>query len=167
MKGYDSHLETFQGERAVWLINRPFGLTLKKLSLILRRPSLVKTAILVRLKRKGHLEDYLKDVAGKSGLMILGTIPHGKLLGILGGPTESQLFLLGNPLIALNLMRVHAEAGVYAPLRVMFVAGESSQTVVTYDRPSRVFAQWEEAIFRSTGELLDEKMTALIHELSL
>lgn len=165
MKGCDPFLKTFQGERAVWAINQPFGITLRKLFSVLRRPSPVKIAILVRLKRTAHIEDYLRGVAGKSGLMILGTIAHGKLLGMLGGPSEAQMFLLGNPLIALKMMRVHAQAGVYAPLRVMFSAGGSGETVVTYDQPSKMFGQWDEPIFQETGKLLDEKMTGLIHEL--
>ena len=45
------------------------------------------------------------------------------------GPARAQMFLIGNPLIALTMMRVHAEAGVYAPLRVMFSSDGPSKDV--------------------------------------
>jgi hypothetical protein len=55
---------------------------------------------------------------------------HGRLYRLLeDAPARTQMFLIGNPLIALNMMRVHAEAGVYAPLRVMFFSDGAKQDV--------------------------------------
>jgi uncharacterized protein (DUF302 family) len=106
-------------------------------------------------------------VAGELGLMILGTVPHGRLYRLLeDGPPRAQMFLIGNPLIALNMMRVHAESGVYAPLRLMFSEDGSNKTVITYDRPSKMFAQWQESVFQQTGQILDQKMQTLIRKLA-
>ena len=76
------------------------------------------------------------------------------------------MFLIGNPLIALNMMRVHVESGVYAPLRLMFSEDGPNKTVITYDRPSKMFAQWQESVFQQTGQILDQKMQTLIRKLA-
>jgi uncharacterized protein (DUF302 family) len=112
------------------------------------------------------LRSYLESTAGDLGLMILGAIAHGQLFNNLGdGPIEAQMFLVGNPLIALGMMRAHAEAGVYAPLRVMFSASGPDTTMITYDRPSRMFGQWPERVFADTGKMLDEKLEILVQRI--
>jgi uncharacterized protein (DUF302 family) len=122
-------------------------------------------ALLLQLKRKAQLRGYIDRMAGDIGLMILGSVTQGRLLGFLGGPAQAQMFLIGNPLIALRLMQVHPQAGVYAPLRVMFSGANFDETTITYDRPSKIFGQWGESIFDETGKMLDQKMEALIRKL--
>ncbi len=117
---------------------------------------------MIALKREDALKRYLETIAGNFGLMILGSVPHGSMLGLLGGPKRARMVLIGNPLVALGMMQFHSEAGVYAPLRVMFTEAESGRTRITYDRPSRLFAQWPEPVFASTGLTLDKKLEALV-----
>jgi uncharacterized protein (DUF302 family) len=157
----------FEGERIEWVVNQPFARTLAKLRSTLSRPKLLKMLIFKRVGGKSKLKVYLNSVAGESGLMILGTVPHGRLYRLLeDGPPRAQMFLIGNPLIALTMMRVHAEAGVYAPLRVMFSSDGPSKTLITYDQPSKMFGQWQESVFQQTGQILDQKMQTLIRKLS-
>ena len=157
----------FEGERIEWVVNQPFARTLAKLRSTLSRPKLLKMLISTRVSGKSKLKAYLNSVAGESGLMILGTVPHGRLYRLLeDGPPRAQMFLIGNPLIALNMMRVHVESGVYAPLRLMFSEDGPNKTVITYDRPSKMFAQWQESVFQQTGQILDQKMQTLIRKLA-
>lgn len=123
--------------------------------------------VLARLGGKTKLKSYLESVAGDLDLMILGTVSHGRLYRLLGeGPAQAQMFLVGNPLIALTMMRFDAEAGLYAPLRVMFWASAPDKTVVSYDRPSKMFGQWHEPVFQETGRLLDQKLELLIRRIT-
>ncbi len=45
------------------------------------------------MKRKTALENYLRRVAGDLGLMILGSVRHSQILGLLGGPKRAAMFL--------------------------------------------------------------------------
>ncbi len=155
-------VRVYSGERVEWIIERPYEEVMRSLHHALRQPSLPRLMLTIALKRKAALEHYLQTIAGDLGLMILGSVRHGEILGLIGGPNRSGMFLIGNPLTALGLMRVHAEAGVYAPLRVMFTEAISGQTRITYDRPSRLFGQWPEPVFASTGLMLDEKLERLV-----
>jgi hypothetical protein len=153
MNDIDRSVIPFSAERIEWVIGQPYSTTVQRLLSILK-PRQVKIAFLSRFKGPTALKEYLHQVAGEPGLMILGTITHGRMLGLLGGPVQTQMFLIGNPLIALEM------------LRVMFSGDGPEETTVTYDRPSKIFAQWNEPIFRETGRLLDEKMEALVRKIA-
>jgi uncharacterized protein (DUF302 family) len=155
-------VRVYSGERLEWIIERPFEEVMRSLHGVLRPTSRPRMMLMIALKRKAALELYLQRLAGDLGLMILGSVQHGQVLGLLGGPKRAAMFLIGNPLVALGMMQVHAEAGVYAPLRVMFTESEPGRTRMTYDRPSRLFGQWPEAVFNSTGSMLDEKLERLV-----
>jgi uncharacterized protein (DUF302 family) len=156
----------FSSERVQWTIDQSFSTTLARLKSTVQSPSSLRMALVAKFGGKTRLQKYLNEVANDVGLMILGTVTHGRILGLLGGPAQSQLFLIGNPLVALTMMRVHPEAGVYAPLRVMFSSADSNRTTITYDRPSKVLAQWLEPVFAETGKMLDSKMEALIRKIA-
>ena len=155
-------VRVYSGERIEWIIERPFEEVMRSLHQVLRLPRSSILMLTIALRRKAALERHLQAVAGDRGLMILGSVRHGTMFGLLGGPKRSAMFLIGNPLTALGLMQVHPEAGVYAPLRVMFTEAKLGQTRITYDRPSRLFGQWPEPVFASTGSMLDEKLERLV-----
>jgi uncharacterized protein (DUF302 family) len=157
----------FEGERVEWVIDQPISVTFAKLRSVLKQPKLFKMVIFARTGGTAKIKRYLNGVAGELGLMILGKVPHGRLNRVLEeGPPHAQMFLIGNPLIALTMMQVHAEAGVYAPLRVMFSADGPNKTVITYDQPSKMLGQWPESVFAHTGQLLDQKLETLIQTLA-
>jgi hypothetical protein len=152
----------FSGERLEWIVDRPYEEVMRSLHQILRKPSPRRLKFILILKRKAALERYIQRIARDLGLMILGSVPHGSVLGLLGGPKRAQMLLIGNPLVALGMMQLRPEAGVYAPLRVMFTEASSGKTRITYDRPSRLLGQWPEPVFASTGRMLDEKLERLV-----
>jgi|ERR1035437_3436735 uncharacterized protein (DUF302 family) len=156
----------FNTERMEWNIDKSYSKTMHKLCSILKTPSMFRIGFLLRFKQKDKFIGYIHQNAGVLGLMILGSIPQGLVLSLAGERHRAKLFLIGNPLVALNMMKVHPEAGVYAPLRVMFTEDELGKTIITYEKPSTLFGQWGEQIFQDTGKLLDEKMETLVRLLA-
>lgn len=157
----------FPASRLEWRLNQPFELSLRpdgwtsevwstrehrcrrcpelgelrvqqRLHAVLRAPSVAILLLYSKLGAKSRLQNYLKQVAGELGLMNLGTVRHGLLMSALNGPRHAQMFLIGNPLTAMSLMKVFKQAGVYAPLRIMFHDDGDDATVVTYDAPSKL-----------------------------
>ena len=123
---------------------------------------MLRMAFLLKFKQKDKFIGYIHQNAGALGIMILGSIPQGLFLSLSGERRRAKLFMIGNPLIAMNMIKVHPEAGVYAPLRVLFCENELGKTVITYEKPSTLFGQWSEQIFQDTGKLLDEKLETLV-----
>src|SRR5258708_13501368 len=110
----------FSAERIEWVIDQSFATTLRRLGSTLKQPRWLKMALFLRLKSESKLRLYFNDIAGDGGLMILGTIPHGRIYSSLGRPPESQFFLIGNPLSALTMMRVQPHPRAYPPLTSIF-----------------------------------------------
>ncbi len=126
----------------------------------------MRIRFMLRFKQKDKFIGYIHQHAGVIGLMIMGSLPQGLVMSLSGERHRAKLLLIGNPLIAMNMMKVHPEVGVYAPLRVLFTENEVGKTIITYEKPSTLFGQWGEQIFQDSGKLLDEKMETLVRLLA-
>ncbi|HEV2394012.1 MAG TPA: DUF302 domain-containing protein [Verrucomicrobiae bacterium] len=157
----------FASNRIEWRLNQPFAKSLQRLLTILGKPHPLRLLVYARLGGKAGLEHYLEKVGGELGLMILGTVRHGFIMSALNGPSHAQMFLIGNPLTAVGLMREFKQAGVYAPMRVMFHDDGMDRTIITYDAPSKVFGQFDSPQFLNTGEMLERKLEALVREIAI
>jgi uncharacterized protein (DUF302 family) len=104
----------------------------------------------------------LESMAGPSGFMLFRTSDHGALLRIVGKPRKAMQYLLGNPLIAIEMTRHAIGAALYAPLRVLIYEAESGETRVEYDLPSSLFGQFGDEHVDRVAESLDRKLEALI-----
>lgn len=157
---------TFTATRVQSTLPIPFDETLRRLHALVHRPNRRCLAFLARFSLRERLRRHLERAAGDTGLMILGSVRHDAVIGALGGPRQARLFLIGNPLTALGLLRVHSEAGVYAPLRVMFHGGAPGTTVVTYDAPSSLLDSFNHPLFSATGRELDGRLAGLLARLA-
>ena len=61
----------------------------------------------------------LESMTGPSGFMLFRTSDHGAVLRLVGMPRKAMQYLLGNPLIAVEMTRHAIGAALYAPLRVL------------------------------------------------
>ena len=66
----------------------------------------------------------IEAMAGRSGLMLFETHDHGSLLRIVGLKSKAFQYVVGNPLIAIQMTRHVIGAGLYAPLRVLLYEDE-------------------------------------------
>src|ERR1035437_4696987 len=108
----------FYNERIEWIIDQSYSKTMRKIHSILKKPALFKLGFMLRFKQAERFTAYINQNTGVLGLMILGSIPHGSIISLSGERQRAVQLLIGNPLIAMSMMKIHPEAGVYAPLRV-------------------------------------------------
>ena len=139
----------FPTERVEWIVDQSYSKSMRRLCSILKTPSMFRIGFLLKFRQKDKFIGYIHQNAGVLGLMIMGSIPQGLVLSLSGERHRAKLFMIGNPLIAMNMMKLHPEVGVYAPLRVLFCENELGKTVITYEKPSTLFGQWSEEIFLS------------------
>ena len=104
----------------------------------------------------------LESMAGPSGLMLFQTSNHGALLRIVGKPRKAMQYLLGNPLLAVEMTQHAIGAGLYAPLRVLIYENEEGKTCVEYDRPSSLFGQFGDERVDQMAAMLDRKLDDLL-----
>jgi uncharacterized protein (DUF302 family) len=104
----------------------------------------------------------LESMTGPSGFMLFRTSNHGAILRLVGKPRKAMQYLLGNPLIAVEMTRHAIGAALYAPLRVLIYEDEGGKTCVEYDLPSSLFGQFGDEHVDRVAESLDGKLEALI-----
>jgi homoserine O-acetyltransferase/O-succinyltransferase len=104
----------------------------------------------------------LEALAGPSGLMLFGTQEHGLLLRVVGQKRKAVQYIVGNPLVAVEMTQHDIRASLYAPLRVLIYEDEAGKTCLEYDRPSSLFGQFRNDQVAPTAASLDRKLEELV-----
>jgi uncharacterized protein (DUF302 family) len=84
----------------------------------------------------------LKSMEGEQGFMIINIFDHGADLLMVGQHRKAKQYLIGNPLVAIQITRYDIRAALYAPLRVLVFESGPGRTVVEFDQPSALFGQF-------------------------
>ena len=79
-----------------------------------------------------------------------------------GQKRKAIQYVVGNPIIALQMTQHDIRASLYAPLRVLIYEDEQGKTCVEYDRPSSLFGQFGDDRIALTAAMLDRKLEALV-----
>jgi uncharacterized protein (DUF302 family) len=104
----------------------------------------------------------IKSMEGEQGLMIIQIFDHGADLLIVGQRRKARLYLIGNPLIAIQVSRYDIRAALYAPLRVLAFESAPGRTVVEFDQPSTLFGQFGQREVTAVGVEDDGKLDLVI-----
>ena len=104
----------------------------------------------------------IETMTGPSGFMLFATHNHGALLRLAGQERKAIQYVVGNPLIALQMTRHDIRAGLYAPLRVLLYEDERGRTCLEYDKPSSLFGQFNDDRIAPVAAMLDRKLEALV-----
>lgn len=103
----------------------------------------------------------LKSAVGQGGMMIMAEVNQGKMLSMTGLTLNATLFLVGNPTVGKQILEHDHAAGLYVPLRLYVYDAKDGHTYVSYDRPSVLLAQLNNAEVSKTAVMLDQKLEAL------
>ena len=106
----------------------------------------------------------IKAMEGSSGFMRFGPGQAlGNLLPFVGRPAGKVVqYVIGNPLIAVQMTQYQPGVALYVPLRVLISEAEGGGTRVEYDLPSSLMAQFEDARVSEVARGLDKKLEKLI-----
>jgi uncharacterized protein (DUF302 family) len=104
----------------------------------------------------------IEAMAGPSGFMLFSTQDHGALLRLAGQKRKAIQYVVGNPLIALQMTQHDIRASLYAPLRVLIYETGDGKTCLEYDKPSSLFGQFGNERISPTAAMLDNKLEGLV-----
>jgi uncharacterized protein (DUF302 family) len=104
----------------------------------------------------------LESLAGPSGFMLFGTQDHGLLLRIVGHKRKAVQYVVGNPLIAVQMTQHDVRASLYVPLRVLIYEDNDGKTCLEYDKPSSLLGQFGNERIAPVAASLDRKLEALV-----
>jgi uncharacterized protein (DUF302 family) len=103
----------------------------------------------------------MEAMAGPGGLLLFGTVDHGSLLAVLGESRKAVQYVVGNPLIAVQMTRHDPAAGLYAPLRLLVYEDQAGKTCLEYDKPSSLFGQFHDDRIAPVASMLNRKLEDL------
>jgi uncharacterized protein (DUF302 family) len=104
----------------------------------------------------------LKSMEGEQGLMIVQIFDHGADLLMVGQRRKAKQYLIGNPLVAIQMTRHDIRAALYAPLRVLVFESEPGRTVVEFDQASTLFGQFGRNEVTAESVESDRKLDRII-----
>ena len=118
-------------------------------------------------QKPGTEADYARDVqnrfVGESGFMLFFEMDHGGWIGKFGIKRKLVRWILGNPLIAITMLRHDLSAGLFVPVELLLMEeADGRGSVILYVRPSSLIAIGEDTELRAAAEALDLKVEALV-----
>jgi uncharacterized protein (DUF302 family) len=106
-----------------------------------------------------------KRFVGKSGFMLFAEINHGPWIGIFGIHRKVLRLILGNPLIAITMIRHDINAGLFVPVELLLTDhSDGNGSSLIYVRPSSLIAIDNNADLLTAAKALDDKLEALIKQ---
>jgi len=109
----------------------------------------------------------LASYVGPLDFTLFQKLDHGAIVtALVGRPCRATTYVFGNALIAVEMTRHVARAGLYVPLRLFVEAIDEDRVRVTYDLPSSLMADFGSADVNDIARGLDEKVTRILDESS-
>ncbi|MFY9690559.1 MAG: DUF302 domain-containing protein [Candidatus Acidiferrales bacterium] len=109
-----------------------------------------------------EIETKIHAMEGSSGLMIFAVRDHGQLLALKGRHALARQYVIGNPLVALEMTEHNLVAGEYAPVRLYVYVADDKLTHIDYDLPSSIFGRFKSAQIDEVAKGLDQKLEKLV-----
>jgi uncharacterized protein (DUF302 family) len=116
------------------------------------------------VKASTSWESYQQQVepyVGPSGFMLFKLFDHGAWITKAGIDRKVLRVILGNPLIAITMLRHDVTAGLFAPVEVLVVDEADGHSSLTYVEPSSLMVVEDNAELLSAAKELDAKLAAL------
>lgn len=150
-------LITIRSERSFFEVTKAVEASLQRLSV----PRLMEHV--ARGDREG-LEAYVDQVSAPSKFSIFWEMDQGPAMRLAGIPIESKFYLVGNAVVARDLFRYTAAAGLGAPVRVCVSQRDGEQTRIDLDQVTAFFRQFPETGPSEVPRLLDTEMVKVFQD---
>ncbi|MDT5115911.1 MAG: hypothetical protein QOE30_1650 [Mycobacterium sp.] len=106
-------------------------------------------------------EQKVQSYVGPSGFMLFGLFNHGGWITKAGIDRKVLRVILGNPLIAITMLRHDVTAGLFAPVELLIADERDGRSSLTYVKPSSLMVVEPNPDLLSAATELDTKLAAL------
>ena len=103
---------------------------------------------------------------GPSGFMLFATLDHGGWIGKAGIDRDVLRVIIGNPLIAITMLRHDVTAGLFAPVELLVTDDGAGGSSVTYVQPSSLMVVEANPPLLAAARELDAKLAALVSSIA-
>lgn len=106
-------------------------------------------------------ESRVEKYVGPSGFMLFALLDHGGWIPKAGIERKAMRVVLGNPLIAITMIRHDVTAALFAPVELLLLDEPGGRSSLTYVKPSSLMVVEPNPELLSAAEALDTKLAAL------
>ena len=114
-----------------------------------------------RLESWEAYEREVQSHAGPSGFMLFALLDHGDWIKKAGIDRKVLRVVIGNPLIAITMLRHDVTAGLFAPVELLIAEEKNDRSSLTYVVPSSLMVVEKNEALRAAAVQLDAKLEAL------
>jgi uncharacterized protein (DUF302 family) len=163
MTNHPAHQTTFSGTRVRFESALAFDRVLDNLRALVGRPSM---ADLVKLSSepstKSEFASKVESYAGESDFLLFLELDHGAWIGKFGIERKMVRWILGNPMIAITMIKHDITAGLFVPVELLLVENDSGEgSSIIYILPSSLKATGNAELTKA-AKALDAKLEALV-----
>jgi uncharacterized protein (DUF302 family) len=106
-------------------------------------------------------EHEVQSHVGPSGFMLFGSFNHGGWIAKAGIHKKVLRLVIGNPLIAITMIRHDVTAGLFAPVELLLTDEDNGTSALTYVVPSSLMVVESNPPLLAAARDLDAKLAAL------
>jgi hypothetical protein len=160
-------IQSFQGKRARFESRRSFEDVLATLRKLVPRsmplPDYPAAMQSFGALNRETFEKVVGSQVGESSFTLFQEFDHGAWLPMFGIRRKVVRWVLGNPLVAITMMRHDLEAGLFAPVELLLIDHERGLgSTVIYDVPSSLMVIRENPPLLEAANVLDGKLRDLV-----
>jgi uncharacterized protein (DUF302 family) len=111
-------------------------------------------------------EREVQSHVGPSGFILFATLDHGAWIKKTGIDRKVLRVVIGNPLIAITMIRHDVTAGLFVPVELLIVEEDDDRSSLTYVVPSSLMVVEENEPLREAALDLDTKLAALAEKVT-
>jgi hypothetical protein len=116
-----------------------------------------------RVRTREDYEKVVQSHLGESDFMPFFSLNHSNWLSFFGIQRKVMRLILGNPLIAITIMRHDVTSGLFVPVELLLVENESGNgSTVIYDLPSSLMKIERNSAMLEAAQELDRKLQILV-----
>ena len=106
-------------------------------------------------------QEKVESYVGPSGFMLFGLLNHGGWIKKVGIERKALRVIIGNPLIAITMLRHDLTAGLVAPVELLLVEEDNNRSSLIYVQPSSLMVVETNPPLLADARELDAKLAAL------
>ena len=106
-------------------------------------------------------QETVETYVGPSGFMLFGLFNHGGWIKKEGIDRKVLRVIIGNPLIAITMLRHDVTAGLFAPVELLLVEEDNGRSSLIYVQPSSLMVVETNPPLLAAARELDAKLASL------
>ena len=151
----------FTGVRLRFDSNKSFDEVLSSLLVDVGDKPLPINEIAARFESWDSYRKEIESHVGPSGFILFARIDHGAWIKKVGIRRKALRLIIGNPTIAITMLRHDLTAGLFAPVELILVEEDHGHCSLTYVRPSSLMVVETNDALLDAARQLDAKLQAL------